>query len=56
MRRFKKKLLGWLTPKVIEKEYVQTFRLAKTLPTINGNIIEIKEISKNITMIVYEKV
>ena len=56
MRRFKKQMLGWLTPKVIEKEFCQTFRLEKTLETIKGNVIEVKEISKNITMIRYEKV
>jgi hypothetical protein len=56
MRRFKKKMLGWLTPKVIEKEFIQTFRVAKRLPHIKGNVVEVKEISKNITMIKYEKV
>jgi len=56
MRRFKKQMLGWLTPKVIEKEFCQTFRLEKKLETIKGRVIEVKEISKNITMIKYEKV
>jgi hypothetical protein len=56
MRRFKKKLLGWLTPKIVEVVCVQTFRVAKLLPTIEGNVLEVKELSKNITMIRYEKV
>ena len=55
MRRFKKQMLGWLTPKVIEKEYCQTFRLEKKLEAIQGTVLEVKEISKNITMIRYEK-
>lgn len=56
MRRFKKKMLGWLTPKVIEKTFIQTRDLAKERAKIKGRIIEIKHLSKNIIMIKHEKV
>ena len=55
MRRFKKKMLGWLDRKTIDKIYVQTFRVPKVLPTIEGKILETRELSANVTMIKYEK-
>lgn len=55
MRRFKKKMLGWLTPKTKETLFIQKRDTAKTLTEINGNIIEVIDLSKNVTMIRYEK-
>ena len=53
MRRFKKKLLGWLTKKNIEVVFVQKNHVGKTLLNIKGEIIEIKDLSINVTMIKY---
>ena len=53
MRRFKKKLLGWLTKKNIEVVFVQKNHVGKTLLKIKGEIIEIKDLSINVTMIKY---
>jgi len=56
MRRFKKKLLGWLTPKVIRKVFVQKRDSKNELLKIKGHVLKVEDISKNVTMIVYEEV
>ena len=56
MRRFKKKMLGWLTPKVYEDIYLQHYRVHKAMNKIKGKVVSIDEITKNITRIRYEKV
>jgi len=56
MRRFKKKMLGWLTPKTIEKIFVQKRDVAMELTKIKGKVVEVRDLSKNVTMIRYEKV
>tara|TARA_R110002020_G_scaffold246063_1_gene459822 strand:+ start:384 stop:563 length:180 start_codon:yes stop_codon:yes gene_type:complete len=55
MRRFKKKLLGWLTPKVIEKKFVMTRHLNSVLMDIDDEVLSIESISKNVTMIIIRK-
>ena len=55
MRRFKKKLLGWLNPKVIEKVCIQKRDVAKVIATFPYEIIKTEDLSKSVTMITYKK-
>ena len=55
MRRFKKKMLGWLDRKTVVKVYVQTHKVSVTISEIEGDILEVKKLSTNVTMIKYEQ-
>lgn len=55
MRRFKKKILGWITPTTTEKMFVQRRDAQRIISTITDEIIDVRDLSLNVTIIVIKK-